>query len=97
MPMEGSAVSGIEIIRLLLLTRLRNASKGLKMQKLVNDCEKVPGWKVPGKTSTEIVSMVLQSLIDDRLVAVKTNFEITTKGREYLEDPSKWQIDGKTT
>src|SRR5260370_17034436 len=97
MPMEGRADSGIEIRRLLLLTRLRNASEGLMMEKLGNGCEKVPGWKVPGKTSSEIVRMVLQSLIDDRLVAVKTNFEITTKGREYLEDPSKWQIDGKTT
>jgi hypothetical protein len=95
--MEGRADSGIEIRRLLLLTRLRNASKGLTMQKLVNDCEKVPGWKVTGTTSSEIVRMVLQSLLDDRLVSVKKNFELTTKGREYLEDPSKWQIDGRTT
>src|SRR5260370_24301634 len=97
MPMEGSAVSGIEIIRLLLLTRLRNASKGLTMQKLVNDCEKVPGWKAPGKTSSEIVRMVLQSLIDDRLVAVKKNFQLATKGREYLQDPLNSQIDGIAT
>ncbi len=97
MPMEGRADSGLEIRRLLLLTRLRNASKGLTMQRLVNDCEKVPGWKVPENTSSEIVRMVLQSLIDDRLVAVKKNFELTTKGREYLEDPLKWQIDGRTT
>jgi len=41
--------------------------------------------------------MVVQSLLDDRLVAVKKNFELTTKGREYLEDPLKWQIDGRTT
>jgi len=95
--MEGRADSGLEIRRLLLLTRLRNASKGLTMQRFVNDCEKVPGWKVPGKTSSEIVRMVLQSLIDDRLVAVKKNFELTVKGREYLEDPLKWQIDGRTT
>ncbi len=95
--MEGRADSGLEIRRLLLLTRLRNASKGLTMQRLVNDCEKVPGWKVPENTSSEIVRMVLQSLIDDRLVAVKKNFELTTKGREYLEDPLKWQIDGRTT
>lgn len=95
--MEGRADSGLEIRRLLLLTRLRNASKGLTMVKLVNDCEKVPGWKVPGKTSWEIVQMVLQSLIDNRLVAVRTNFELTTKGRDYLEDPLKWQIDGATT
>jgi hypothetical protein len=95
--MEGRADSGLEIRRLLLLTRLRNASKGSTMMKLVNDCEKVPGWKVPGKTSWEIVQMVLQSLIDDRLVAVRKTFELTTKGREYLEDPLKWQIDGRTT
>ena len=95
--MEGRADSGLEIRRLMLLTRLRNATKGLTMLKLVNDCDKVPGWKVPGKTSSEIVRMVVQSLIDDRLVSVKKSFELTTKGREYLEDPLKWQIDGKTT
>ena len=95
--MEGRTDSGLEIRRLLLLTRLRNASKGLTMPKLASDCEKVPGWKVPGKTSWEIVRMVLQSLLDDRLVSVKKNFELTTKGREYLQDPSKWQIDGRTT
>ncbi len=67
------------------------------MTKLVKDCERVPGWKVPNKTAWEIVRMVLQSLIDDRLVAVKKNFELTTKGRDYLEDPLKWQIDGRTT
>jgi len=96
-PVEGRTDSGLEIRRLLLLTRLRNASKGLTMPKLASDCEKVPGWKVPGKTSWDIVRMVLQSLLDDRLVSVKKNFELTTKGREYLQDPSKWQIDGRTT
>jgi hypothetical protein len=95
--MEGRADSGLEIRRLLLLTRLRNSTKGLTMLKLVSDCDKVPGWKVPGKTSSEIVRMVIQSLIDDRLVDVKKSFELTTKGREYLEDPLKWQIDGRTT
>jgi hypothetical protein len=95
--MEGRSDSGLEIRRLLLLTRLRNATKGLTMLKLVNDCDKVPGWKVPGKTSSEIVRMVVQSLIDDRLVSVKKSFELTAKGREYLEDPLKWQIDGRTT
>lgn len=95
--MVGRTDSGLEIRRLLLLTRLRNASKGLTMPKLANDCEKVAGWKVPGQASWEIVRMVLQSLLDDRLVAVKKNFELTTKGREYLEDPLKWQIDGRTT
>jgi len=96
-PVEGRTDSGLEIRRLLLLTRLRNASKGLTMPKLANECEKVPGWKVPGKSSWDIVRTVLQSLIDDRLVSVKKNFELTTKGREYLQDPSKWQIDGRTT
>ena len=67
------------------------------MLKLVHDCEKVQGWKIPGKTSWEIVRTVLQSLIDERLVAVKKHFELTTKGRDYLEDPSKWQIEGRTT
>lgn len=95
--MEGIADSRLEIRRLLLLTRLRNASKGLTMLKLVNDCEKVSGWKMPGKTAWEIVRMVLQSLIDDRLVAVKKNFELTVKGRDYLEDPTKWRIEGRTT
>jgi hypothetical protein len=95
--MEGRADSGIEIRRLLLLTRLRNSPKGATMVKLANDCERVPGWNVPGKTSWDLVRMVLQSLLDDRLVAVKTNFELTAKGREYLEDPSKWQISGRTT
>jgi hypothetical protein len=66
------------------------------MRKLVYDCEKVSGWKMPGKTAWEIVRMVLQSLIDDRLVAVKKNFEVTVKGRDYLEDPTKWQIEGRT-
>jgi hypothetical protein len=94
---EGRTDSGLEIRRLLLLTRLRNASKGLTMPKLASDCEKVPGWKVPGTSSWDIVRMVLQSLLDDRLVSVKKNFELTTKGREYLQDPSKWQIDGRTT
>jgi len=96
-PVEGRTDSGLEIRRLLLLTRLRNASKGLTMPKLANECEKVPGWKVPGKSSWDMVRTVLQSLLDDRLVSVKKNFELTTKGREYLQDPSKWQIDGRTT
>ena len=95
--MEGRTDSGLEIRRLLLLTRLRDASKGLTMPKLASDCEKVPGWKVPGKSSWDMVQTVLQSLLDDRLVSVKKNFELTTKGRDYLQDPSKWQIDGRTT
>lgn len=66
------------------------------MRKLVTDCERVPGWNVPGKTSWELVRTVLQTLIDDRLAVVKKNFELTMKGRDYLEDPTKWQIDGGT-
>ena len=95
--MEGRSDSGLEIRRLMLLTRLRNATKGLTMVKLVNDCDKVPGWKVPGKTSSEIVRTVIQTLLDDRLVDLKKSFELTMKGRDYLEDPLKWQIDGRTT
>ena len=95
--MEGRADSGLEIRRLMLLTRLRNATKGLTMVKLVNECDKVPGWKVPGKTSSEVVRTVIQTLLDDRLVDLKKSFELTMKGRDYLEDPLKWQIDGRTT
>jgi hypothetical protein len=95
--MEGRADSGLEIRRLMLLTRLRNATKGLTMVKLVNDCDKVPGWNAPGKTSSEIVRTVIQTLLDDRLVDLKRSFELTMKGRDYLEDPLKWQIDGRTT
>src|SRR5437762_11874525 len=95
--MEGRADSGLEIRRLLLLTRLRNAPTGLTMPKLVNDCEKVPGWKVPGSVSTEIVRMVLQSLIDDRLVALKKTFELTTKARDDSAHPTKCQTDGRPT
>ena len=95
--MEGRAGSGIEIRRLLLLTRLRSASKGLTMRKLVTDCEKVPGWNMPGETSLELVRMVLQTLLDDRLAVLKKNFELTRKGQDYLEDTSKWQIDNRTT
>ena len=67
------------------------------MPRIANECEKVQGWKVPGKNSWDMARMVLQSLLDDRLVVVKKNFELTTKGREYLEDPQKWKIDGRTT
>ena len=95
--MEGTIDSGLEIRRLLLLTRLRNASNGLTMRKLVTECEKVPGWNIAGKTSWELVRTILQSLIDDRLAIVKKNFELTTKGRDYLADPSKWRIEGRTT
>jgi DNA-binding PadR family transcriptional regulator len=45
----------------------------------------------------ELVGVVLQSLIDDGLVTVKSRFELTNKGREYLEDPLRWRIDTETT
>ncbi len=52
---------------------------------------------MPGKTSWEMVRTVLQTLIDDRLVAVKENFVLTLKGRDYLEDPTKWQVDSRSS
>ncbi len=91
--MEGRVDSGLEIRRILLLTRLRAASKGMTLQMLVKDCEKVSGWNVAGKTAWEVVRLVLQSLIDDGLAVVRRKFEVTVKGREYLEDPLKWRID----
>jgi hypothetical protein len=68
------------------------------MVKLANDCENVPAWNVPGKTSWDLVRMALQSLLDDRLVAVKTNFELTTKRTENIwRMLQSGQIDGRTT
>jgi hypothetical protein len=84
--MGGRDDSGIEIRRILLLTRLRENQKGMTMNQLVRDCGKVDGWKIMGTTHWEGVRQVLQSLINDRLVAVKTRFLITVKGREYLAD-----------
>ena len=95
--MESRVDSGLEIRRILLLTRLRDVSKGMTMAQLVKDCAKVSGWDIPGKTGWEVVQHVLQSLIDDKLVALGTRFVTTVKGREYLEDPLKWRIDERTT
>ena len=95
--MESRVDSGLEIKRILLLTRLRDVSKGMTMAQLVKDCAKVSGWGIPGKTGWEVVQHVLQSLIDDKLVALGTRFVTTVKGREYLEDPLKWRIDERTT
>ena len=95
--MESRLDSGLEIRRILLLTRLKDASKGMTLPQLVKDCGKVSGWDIPGKTGWEVVRHVLQSLIDDKLVALGTRFVATVKGREYLEDPLKWQIDERTT
>ena len=39
----------------------------------------------------------MQSLINDGLVAVKTKFLITMKGRDYLADPLKWRLNVETT
>jgi hypothetical protein len=95
--LESRADSGLEIRRILLLTRLKTAPKGLTMPQLVKDSEKVSGWSVPGTAGSEVVQHVLQTLIDDRLVAVGTRFVMTGKGQEYLGDPLKWHIDERTT
>jgi len=94
---ESRLDSGLEIRRILLLTRLREVSKGMTLPQLVKDCAKVSGWNIPGKTGWEVVRHVLQSLIDDKLVMLGTRFVATVRGREYLEDPLKWRIDERTT
>jgi hypothetical protein len=94
---ESRLDSGLEIRRILLLTRLREVSKGMTLPQLVKDCAKVSGWNIPGKTGWEVVLHVLQSLIDDKLVMLGTRFVATVRGREYLEDPLKWRIDERTT
>jgi len=95
--LESRLDSGLEIRRILLLTRLKDVSKGLTMPQLVKDCGKVSGWNIPGKTAWEVVQHVVQSLIDDKLVALGTKFVVTLRGREYLQDPLKWRIDDRTT
>lgn len=95
--MEGRAGSSIEIRRILLLTRLRDSNKGMTMSQIVKDCGKVEGWNFVGGSLWEEVRHVLQSLINDRLVAVKTRFLITAKGQEYLADPLKWQLKVETS
>lgn len=95
--MESRVDSGLEIRRILLLTRLKYAPKGMTMPQLVKDCERVSGWNNPGETGSEVVRHVLQTLIDDKLVALGTRFAATEKGREYLGDPFKWRIDERTT
>jgi hypothetical protein len=95
--LESRVDSGLEIRRLLLLTRLKDIPKGLTLPQLVKDCGKVSGWSSPGKTVWEIVQHVVQTLIDDKLVALGTSFVVTVRGREYLEDPLKWHIDERTT
>lgn len=88
--------SGIEIRRIILLTRLRESGKGMTMKLLVKDCSLIPGWTVAGKSLWDGVRSVLQSLIDDRLVASRTRFVLTEKGREYLADPLKWRVEVQT-
>ncbi|TMI21966.1 hypothetical protein E6H31_03505 [Candidatus Bathyarchaeota archaeon] len=95
--MESRLDSGLEIRRILLLTRLKDVEKGMTMPQLVKDCGKVSGWNIPGKTAWEVVQHVVQSLIDDKLVELGTRFVATVKGHEYLADPLKWRIDERTT
>ena len=95
--MEGGTDSGLEIRRILLLTRLKDSPKGMTLPQIVKDCSKVSGWSVSGKSGEEIAREVLQSLMDDKLVALGTRFGATIKGLEYLEDPLQWRIDDKTT
>jgi len=97
LPLEGTLDSGLEIRRILLLTRLKDSPKGMTMPQLVRDCEKVSGWSAAGKTGSDVVQRVVQTLLDDKLVALGTRFVATTRGREYLGDPLKWRIDEKTT
>jgi hypothetical protein len=95
--LESRLDSGLEIRRILLLTRLKDLPKGMTLPQLVKDCGKVSGWNIPGKTAWEVVQHVVQSLIDDKLVALGTKFVVTLRGREYLQDPLKWRIDDRTT
>ena len=95
--MESRLDSGLEIRRILLLTRLKEVPKGMTMSQLVKDCGRVSGWNIPGKTAWEVVQHVVQSLIDDKLVALGARFVAREKGHEYLADPLKWRIDERTT
>ena len=91
--MDGRADSGLEIRRILLLTRLRDSSKGMTMTQMARDVARVEGWGVSGTPISQSVRAVLQSLIDDKLIAVKDKFVMTHKGREYLADPLKWRMN----
>ncbi len=94
--MDRRADSGIEIRRILLLTKLRESAKGMTMDQIVMVCRKVPGWNITGKHLWDGVREVLQTLINDKLVAVKNRFLITPRGREYLDDPLKWNLNVET-
>lgn len=95
--LEGMDESGVEIRRIILLTQLRESVKGMTMKQLVRDCSRVPGWSVAGQSLWDGIRSILQSLIDDRLVASRTRFVLTEKGREYLADPLKWRVEVQTT
>ena len=94
--MRDGADSGIEIRRILLLTKLRESAKGMTMEQIVQVCQKVPGWNISGTKLWDGVREVVQTLINDQLVDVKTRFLITTKGREYLADPLRWKLNIET-
>ena len=94
--MRYGADSGIEIRRILLLTKLRGSAKGMTMEQIIQVCQKVPGWNISGTKLWDGVRDVLQTLINDQLVDVKTRFLITTKGQEYLADPLRWKLNIET-
>jgi hypothetical protein len=94
--LEIRAEPGIEIRRIVLLTRLRDTAKGMTMTQLVRDCSRVAGWSIVGHSLWDGVRFVLQTLIDDKLVAARARFVITSKGQEYLEDPLKWRVEVET-
>ena len=94
--MDITIASGNEIRRIILLTRLRDTSKGMTMSQLVKDCSQVDGWSTSNQSLWDGVRSVLQSLIDDKLVAAHSRFILTDQGREYLADPLKWRVKLET-
>jgi hypothetical protein len=91
--MDGRVDSGLEIRRILLLTRLRENAKGMTLSQMTKDVAKVAGWGVSGTPLSDSVRGVLQTLIDEKLIAVKARFVISSKGRQYLEDPLRWRLN----
>lgn len=69
----------------------------MTMEQIVMVCRKVPGFNLAGATLWQGAREVLQSLINDKLVAVRTRFSITLKGQEYVADPLKWKLNVETT
>jgi hypothetical protein len=92
-PLNGQADSSLEIRRILLLTRLRENAKGMTLSQMTKGVAKVAGWGVSGTPLSQSVRAVLQSLIDEKLIVVEDKFVISSKGRQYLEDPLKWRLD----